>query len=50
MNWTEKYAPKEWKGDTDTKGFILWLAIYGDLDLYHHEKYGEHVCTWNEVM
>jgi hypothetical protein len=47
-----KYYPPKWqtKEDRNTIGWCLWRALMGEPDLYHHEKYGEHVSTWDEVM
>lgn len=50
MKPIDKYVPEKWVGDTDTIGYIMFIALYGAPDMYHHDKYGEHVSTWGVIL
>lgn len=50
MELIDKYLPEKWRGHTDCLGYALWAALNEAPDMYHHEKYGEHVEEWGVIL
>lgn len=45
MKWDD-YCPMP----QDCIGYVLFAALHGEPDMYHFNRYGEHVNEWETIL